>query len=110
MAFENFPEVWAALGRLYDSIVEMQRQQVQSAARFDAMSERIERLASTIETMGSRIETLASTVEAMGSGIETLTERVDRVVATVATLAGTVGQLATVVEGHERRLERLEGH
>jgi hypothetical protein len=32
MAFENFPEVWAALGRLYDSIVEMQKQQAQAAA------------------------------------------------------------------------------
>ena len=92
MAFENFPEVWAALGCLYESIVEMQKQQAQAAARFDAkfdaMSERIDRLASSVET---------------------LTERVDRVVSTVATLAGTVGQMATMIDSHERRLERLEG-
>lgn len=95
MAFENFPEVWAALGRLYDSIAEMQKQQAQSAARFDAMSERIDRL--------------TSNVGSLTSSVETLTGRVDRVVSTVATLAGTVGQMASMIDSHERRLERLEG-
>ena len=36
-------------------------------------------------------------------------ERVDRLTSQVATLAGTVAQLVTIVESHERRLSRLEG-
>ena len=35
-------------------------------------------------------------------------ERVDRLTSQVATLAGTVAQLATIVESHERRISRLE--
>jgi len=95
MAFENFPEVWAALGRLYDSIVEMQKQQARTDAHLDEL--------------GSKVNSLASSVEGLASSVENLTERVDRVVSTVATLAGTVGQMASIVDSHERRLDRLEG-
>jgi hypothetical protein len=35
--------------------------------------------------------------------------RLDRLASMVTTLAGTVTQLATVVESHERRLGRMEG-
>ncbi|HUK74016.1 MAG TPA: hypothetical protein VLV47_00910 [Candidatus Bathyarchaeia archaeon] len=99
MAFENFPEVWAALGRLYDSLVEMQKQQAQANARFDAK----------FEAMSERIDRLAASMGTLTEHVDTLTERVDRVVATVATLAGTVGQMASMIDSHERRLQRLEG-
>jgi predicted nucleic acid-binding Zn-ribbon protein len=84
-AFENFQEVWAALGRLNDSIMRLeeaqQRAVIQYSDQFAQVTERIDQL----------------------------TERIDRLVSTVATLAGTVAQLATVSESHERRLARLEG-
>ena len=35
--------------------------------------------------------------------------RIDRLASQVATVAGTVAQLATVVEKHEHRINRMEG-
>ena len=81
MAFQNFEEVWAALGRLYDDIVKLQESQQQTAMQLAQVTERIDRL----------------------------TEGQERVTSMVATLAGTVTKLATVVESHERRLVRMEG-
>jgi len=84
-AFENFEEVWAALGRLYSNITRMEEAQQRAAAQ--------------------HAEQLAQVTE----HIDRVTERLDRLTSTVATLAGTVAQLATVAESHERRLGRLEG-
>ncbi len=78
MAFQNFEEVWAALGRLYSDIVKLQESQ-QRAASMHA-------------------EQMKDVTEALG-----------RLTSNVATLAGTVAQLATLAEAHERRLERIEG-
>src|SRR5271157_2345589 len=80
-AFENFEEVWAALGRLYSNITRLE----------EAQQRAVEQLAQVTERIGQ------------------VTERIDRLASTVATLAGTVAQLATVAESHERRLGRLEG-
>ncbi|MGB8771493.1 MAG: hypothetical protein WCC92_17910 [Candidatus Korobacteraceae bacterium] len=81
MAFQNFEEVWAALGRLYSDIVKVQESQQQTAIQLARVTERIDRLA----------------------------EGHERVTSMLATLAGTVTQLASVVDSHERRLARLEG-
>ncbi len=80
-AFQNFEEVWAALGRLYDDIVKLQESQQQTTIQLDRVAERIDRL----------------------------TEGHERVTSMLATLAGTVTQLAGVVDSHERRLARMEG-
>ena len=80
-AFNNFEEVWAALGRLYDDIVKVQESQQQTATQLARVTERIDRLA----------------------------EAQERATSMVATLAGAVSQLATLVDSHERRLERMEG-
>ena len=88
MAFQNFEEVWAALGRLYGDIVKLQEsqqkttaQQEQTAIQLAQVTERIDRLA----------------------------EGHERVTSMLATLAGTVTQLASLVDSHERRLARMEG-
>jgi DNA anti-recombination protein RmuC len=81
VAFQNFEEVWAALGRLYSDIVRMQESQQQVTAQLAQVGERMDRLV----------------------------ESQDRMISTVSTLAGTVTQLAAIVDSHEKRLERLEG-
>ncbi len=81
MAFQNFEEVWAALGRLYSDIVKVQESQQQTAAQLALVTERIDKL----------------------------TEGHERLTSMLATLAGTVTQLAGVADSHERRLSRLEG-
>ena len=81
MAFQSFEEVWAALGRLYDDIVKLQESQQQTAIQLAQVTERIDRL----------------------------TEGHERVTSMLATLAGTVTQLASLVDSHERRLARMEG-
>ena len=80
-AFQNFEEVWAALGRLYDDVVKLQESQQQTAIQLAQVTERIDRLA----------------------------EGHERVTSMLATLAGTVTQLASLVDSHERRLARMEG-
>jgi len=80
-AFQNFEEVWAALGRLYDDVVKLQESQQQTAIQLAQVTERIDRLA----------------------------EGHERVTSLLATLAGTVTQLASLVDSHERRLARMEG-
>ena len=81
MAFQNFEEVWAALGRLYGDIVKVQESQAETAAQLARVTERNDRL----------------------------TEGHERLTSMLATLAGTVAQLASTVESHERRLARMEG-
>ena len=77
-AFQNFEEMWAALGRLYSDIVRLQESQQQAVSIYT--------------------EQMKQVTDGMG-----------RLTSTVATLAGTVTQLASIVDSHERRLERLEG-
>jgi len=91
-AFENFEEVWAALGRLYSNITRLEEAQQRAVAQH-------------AEQLTRHGEQLAQVTER----IDRVTERIDRLTSTVATLAGTVAQLATVAESHERRLGRLEG-
>ena len=88
MAFQNFEEVWAALGRLYGDIVKVQESQAETAAQLARVTERIDRLT---------------------EGHERLTEGHERLTSMLATLAGTVAQLTSTVESHERRLARMEG-
>ncbi len=71
MAFQNFEEVWAALGRLYGDIVKLQESQQQAVTIYS--------------------------------------EQMKQVTDALATLTGNVTQLASIVNSHERRLERLEG-
>jgi hypothetical protein len=87
-AFQNFEEVWAALGRLYDDIVRLQEAQQKTTAQQ-------ERNAIQLAEVGERIDRL--------------TEGHERVNSMLATLAGHVTQLTLVVESHERRLARMEG-
>src|SRR5271157_5776501 len=87
-AFQNFEEVWAALGRLYDDIVKLQESQRQTTAQ---LQQNAVQLAKVTER------------------IDRLTEGHERVTSMLATLAGTVTQLASVVDSHERRLARMEG-
>ncbi len=88
MAFQNFEEVWAALGRLYSDIVKVQESQQQTAVQLAKVSVELDRVT-------ERIDRLA--------------EGHERVTSMLATLAGTVTQLAGVADSHERRLARLEG-
>jgi DNA anti-recombination protein RmuC len=44
VAFQNFEEVWAALGRLYGDIVKLQESQRQLTAQLAQVSEQITRL------------------------------------------------------------------
>ena len=87
-AFQNFEEVWAALGRLYDDIVKLQESQRQTTAQ---LQQNAVQLAKVTER------------------IDRLTEGHERVTSMLATLARTVTQLASVVDSHERRLARMEG-
>ena len=81
MAFQNFEEVWAALGRLYSDIMKVQEAQAENAAQLARVTERIDRL----------------------------TEGHERLNSMLATLGGYVTELAKMVESHERRLSRMEG-
>ncbi len=87
-AFQSFEEVWAALGRLYDDIVKLQESQQQTAAHLAKVTTELDRVT-------ERIDRLA--------------EGHERVTSMLATLAGTVTQLASLVDSHERRLARMEG-
>jgi len=95
MAFENFPEVWAALGRLYDSITEMQKRQAKT-------DEQLAQLVAVPSEHERRFDAMTERFDAM-------TERLDRTVATVATLAGVVTKLTGITEQYGGRLDRLEG-
>jgi len=99
MAFENFEGVWAALGRLHDSILAGSEQHKAAVKKID---EQLAQLAAMAMRHEERFDAMTERFDAM-------TERVDRVVSTVATIAGTMAQMATTVESHEQRLGRLEG-
>jgi hypothetical protein len=88
VAFQNFEEVWAALGRLYDDIVKLQEAQQKTTAQQERNAIQLAELAERIDR---------------------LTEGHERVNSMLATLAGTMTQLAGFVDSHERRLARLEG-
>jgi DNA anti-recombination protein RmuC len=110
MAFENFPEVWAALGRLYDSITEMQKRQAKTdeqLAQLVAVASQHEQRFDTMNTvMNERFDAMTTT---MNERFNAMSERLDRTVATVATLAAAVTKLAGISEQHGMRLDRLEG-
>ena len=88
MAFQNFEEVWAALGRLYSDIVKLQESQ--------------QRL---LESQQENAAQLGRVIER----IDRLTEGHERLNSMLATLAGHVTELTRSVESHERRLARMEG-
>jgi len=94
-AFQNFEEVWAALGRLYDDIVKLQEAQQQTTAQQQQNALQMARVTAELDRVGERIDRL--------------TEGHERVNSMLATLAGHLAQLTTVVESHERRLARMEG-
>ena len=102
MAFQNFEEVWAALGRLYDDIAKLQESQQKTTAQQ-------ERNAIQIAEVTGRIDRLAEAQERTLEQIDRLAEGHERVTSMLATLAGTVTQLAGLVDSHERRLARMEG-
>jgi hypothetical protein len=80
MEFGSFEEFWAALTRLYDSLLE-------SKARIDRTDETAERLGNNVERLGDTVDTLAE--------------------ATTNLLHATE-KLHSVAETHERRLHRAE--
>jgi predicted nuclease with TOPRIM domain len=88
VAFQNFEEVWAALGRLYSDIVKLQESQ--------------QRL---LESQQENAAQLGRVIER----IDRLTEGHERLNSMLATLAGHVTELTRSVESHERRLARMEG-
>ena len=94
-AFQNFEEVWAALGRLYDDIVKLQEAQQQTTAQQQQNALQMARVTAELDRVTERIDRLA--------------EGHERVTSMLATLAGTVTQLASLVDSHERRLARMEG-
>jgi chromosome segregation ATPase len=94
-AFQNFEEVWAALGRLYNDIVKLQEAQQQVNQQ--------------LATLGEQITQLSQHMSRLIESQDQLVQSQNRMVSSVSTLAGTVGQLAGIVDSHERRLERLEG-
>jgi hypothetical protein len=53
VAFQDFEEVWAALGRLYSDIVKLQESQQQLTAQLAPVGEQIARL---IESQGRLVE------------------------------------------------------
>ncbi len=63
MAFQNFEEVWAALGRLYSDIVKLQESQQQVNAQLAQVGERIDRLTSTVATLAGTVTQLVGIVE-----------------------------------------------
>ena len=74
MAFQNFEEVWAALGRLYSNITRLEESQQRAAAQH------AEQLA---QAVAKHAEQIAQVTER----IDRVTERIDRLTSTVATLA-----------------------
>jgi hypothetical protein len=66
-AFQNFEEVWAALGRLYTDIVRLQESQQQSvsmhAQQMKEVTEHFGRLTSTVATLAGTVTQLASIVD-----------------------------------------------
>ena len=113
MAFESFEEVWAALGRLHDSILAESEQHKAAVKKIDEQLAQLAAMAmrheERFDAMTQRFDAMSGRVDSSTQRFDAMTERVDRLVSTVAILAGTVGQLATTVESHERRLGRLEG-
>ena len=110
-AFQNFEEVWAALGRLYSDIVKLQESQQQVNQQLTQLGEQIGRLT---ESLGScdafaLVEQVAHRSCRSSMSQDQLVQSQNRMVSSVSTLAGTVTQLASIVDSHERRLERLEG-
>jgi uncharacterized coiled-coil DUF342 family protein len=94
-AFQNFEEVWAALGRLYSDIAKLQEAQQQVNQQ--------------LATLGEQITQLSEHMSRLIQSQDQLVQSQNRMVSSVSTLAGTVSQLAGIVDSHERRLERLEG-
>jgi DNA anti-recombination protein RmuC len=95
VGFQNFEEVWAALGRLYSDIVKLQESQQVVTAQLNQL----------VESQAQLTESLRQLVASQSL----LTESQNRMVSTVTTLAGNMTQLASIVDLHERRLDRLEG-
>ncbi len=89
-AFQNFEEVWAALGRLYDDIVKLRESQQQTTAQLQQNAIQLAQVTAELARVTDRIDRL--------------TEGHERVTSMLATLAGTVTQLAGLVDSHERRL------
>ena len=75
-AFENFEDVWAALGRLYDNITRLeeaqQRAVTQHAEQIAQVTERIDRLTSTVATLAGTVAQLARVSESHERRLERL--------------------------------------
>ncbi len=75
-AFENFEEVWAALGRLHINITRLeeaqQRAVAQHAEQLAQTTERIDRLTSTVATLAGTVAQLATVAEAHERRLERL--------------------------------------
>jgi predicted nuclease with TOPRIM domain len=95
VAFQNFEEVWAALGRLYSDIVKLQESQ--------------QRLLESQQRLLESQQENASQIGRVIEGLDRLTEGHERLNSMLATLAGHVTELTRSVESHERRLARMEG-
>lgn len=95
MAFQNFEEVWAALGRLYTDIVKLQESQ--------------QKLHESQQETSAQLSRVTERIDRLTENQERLTEGHERLTSMLATLAGHVTQLTVAVESHERRLARLEG-
>ena len=103
-------------GRLYGDIVKLQESQQLVNNQLTQIGERIDRL---VESQKAVVEIVRQLTESQNRLAESenrlaesqmrLTESQDRMVSTVSTLAGNVAKLASIVDFHQQRLERLEG-
>jgi hypothetical protein len=75
VAFQNFEEVWAALGRLYSDIVKLQESQ-QHAASMHA--EQMREVTEALGRLTSTVATLAGTVAQRAGMVESHERRLER--------------------------------
>ncbi len=75
-AFQNFEEVWAALGRLYSDIVRLQESQQQAVSiyteQMKQVNEGLTRLTSTVALLAGTVTKLAGVVDSHERRLERL--------------------------------------
>jgi len=85
VAFQNFEEVWAALGRLYTDIVRLQ----------EAQQQLVELHTRSVSAHAEQMKQMAERIDKLVESQQLLVESQNRVNSMVMTVAGNVAQLAS---------------
>jgi uncharacterized phage infection (PIP) family protein YhgE len=108
VAFHDFEEVWAALGRIYNDIVRLQESQQLVTVQLTQVTERMGTFVDGLQGLADGQKRLADGLERLTVSQEQFCEGQERLTTTLAALAGTTTKIADVVATHERRLGNPE--